>query len=478
MLNPNYNIPDRETISNSLIPRLYNNIKEVILKKLSEVDAVCLTTDGWTSINNQSFISITVHFIDDDNGKQIIKSYLLGCIPFDERHTTENVSDQLKIQADEWGISNKIACVISDNAANITAAIKATSWALFPCFAHTFNLVLQAGIMEIQEQVNKVKAIVQFFKKNSSALTKLRGMQTQMGLPELKLKEDVGTRWNSTYDMLSGILLVKPAVVDLLAGDEPHLNTLSLSDWNILEKSVKVLKLFYQITEEISAETSVTISKVILFVKYMSYHLQKCINIQNPPEINNLLEKLQAQINLRFEDLESNEVTSEATFLDPRFKKYGFASEDQYENTVKSIKSKITHFDVPANTSYQSPLLVEPNLPSESKSKVLSIWDDFDRKVQNFLASRANPVAASIREVEKYITEPLLRRTEDPLQWWEERKVLYPRLYKLMRRRLCVVATSVPSERIFSKAGELISEKRSRLKSEQASQVLFLHHNL
>lgn len=89
----------------------------------------------------------------------------MGCIPFDERHTAKNLSDQLKNQAEEWGLSNKVACVISDNAANITAAIRATTWRLFPCFAHTLNLILQAGIVEIQEQVDKVKAIVQFFKK-------------------------------------------------------------------------------------------------------------------------------------------------------------------------------------------------------------------------------------------------------------------------------------------------------------------------
>lgn len=34
MLNPNYNMPDRKTISNSFIPKMFNNIKEVVLKKM------------------------------------------------------------------------------------------------------------------------------------------------------------------------------------------------------------------------------------------------------------------------------------------------------------------------------------------------------------------------------------------------------------------------------------------------------------
>ncbi|KAJ8969168.1 hypothetical protein NQ314_001910 [Rhamnusium bicolor] len=134
-------MPDRKTISDSLIPRMYNDTKEVIFKSYQKL---MRCADWWTSINNQSFTAITAHFNDDDKGKHMFKSYLLGCIPFDERHTTKNLSDQLKIQANEWGISNKITCIISDNASNITAAIRITTWRFLPCYAHTLNLVLQA----------------------------------------------------------------------------------------------------------------------------------------------------------------------------------------------------------------------------------------------------------------------------------------------------------------------------------------------
>ncbi|KAF2900303.1 hypothetical protein ILUMI_05889 [Ignelater luminosus] len=181
MLCLNYKMPNRKTISNSLIPRLYNSTKEVISNELSDVDAVCLTTDGWTSINNQSFMALTAHFIDGNQEKHHLKSYLLGCVLFDEQHTA--------------------------------------------------------------------KKLVRTIEKSA----KLKDTQSQMGLPELKLKQDVVTRWNSTYDMLSRIIAIKKAVVSLLAVDEPHLNTLSPNDWIILEKSIEVLKLFSEITEEISA---------------------------------------------------------------------------------------------------------------------------------------------------------------------------------------------------------------------------------
>jgi hypothetical protein len=47
------------------------------------------------------------------------------------------------------------------------------------------------------------------------------------------------------------------------------------------------------------------------------------------------------------------------------------------------------------------------------------------------------------------IAEPKLPRTSDLQSWWNEKKALYPRLYTVMKKRLCVVATSVPCERIL-----------------------------
>lgn len=85
---------------------------------------------------------------------------------------------------------------------------------------------------------------------------------------------------------------------------------------------------------------------------------------------------------------------------------------------------------------------------------------------------------AGILELDRYIAEPLLKRTEDPLVWWNERKLIYPKLYQLVCRRLCVVATSVPCERIFSKAGMVLTERRSRLTTDKVEKLLFLNHNL
>ena len=63
----------------------------------------------------------------------------------------------------------------------------------------------------------------------------------------------------------------------------------------------------------------------------------------------------------------------------------------------------------------------------------------------------------------------------DPLNWWRTHSASYPHLSKLTRQYLGIPATSVPVERLFSEAGELISAKRNSLKPENANMLLCLN---
>lgn len=72
-----------------------------VLKELGGVKWVALTTDCWTNSHMQSFITLTVHFIDNN---WELKAYNLDTWPFNERHTAENLLQYLTEQADKWNI--------------------------------------------------------------------------------------------------------------------------------------------------------------------------------------------------------------------------------------------------------------------------------------------------------------------------------------------------------------------------------------
>lgn len=70
----------------------------------------------------------------------------------------------------EFEIQNKITAIVADNASNIQSAIRKGNWRGVGCFAHSLNLVAQAAITQINEEVAKVKRIVEYFRKSSQGL--------------------------------------------------------------------------------------------------------------------------------------------------------------------------------------------------------------------------------------------------------------------------------------------------------------------
>lgn len=171
-----------------------------------------------------------------------------------------------------------VIAIVSDNAANVVAAIREGGWRHISCFAHSINLSVQACLKDLAPTLTKVKHIVEYFKRSSSALAELKDSQKQMGLPELKQKQDVITRWNSTNDMLQRLFKLKEAIISTMAILESTHEALSSHDWIIVEKSITILEIFYNITNEISSEKHVTLSTVIVLCKIMIRNINKQLN--------------------------------------------------------------------------------------------------------------------------------------------------------------------------------------------------------
>ena len=82
------------------------------------------------------------------------------------------------------------------------------------------------------------------------------------------------------------------------------------------------------------------------------------------------------------------------------------------------------------------------------------------------------------KEVSLFRAEDELDHNMDPLQWWQLNSHRFPHLAKLARRMLSIQATSVPSERRFSAAGNVVTAKRASLSPQTVDMILFLNKNL
>ena len=88
--------------------------------------------------------------------------------------------------------------------------------------------------------------------------------QEALYIPVKKLKMDVETRWNSTYDMIVSILDNEEAITAVLKADKKYRHlTLTPEDLTILEEAKEVLKPCKDLTVTLSSEKDVTVSLIV-----------------------------------------------------------------------------------------------------------------------------------------------------------------------------------------------------------------------
>ena len=63
------------------------------------------------------------------------------------------------------------------------------------------------------------------------------------------------------------------------------------------------------------------------------------------------------------------------------------------------------------------------------------------------------------------------------LEWWSKNRLQYPNIAVVSCKWLSVVATSTPSECVFSICGVVDSARRSKMTGESIQKQVFLHNN-
>ena len=122
--------------------------------------------------------------------------------------------------------------------------------------------------------------------------------------------------------MLNRILQIKDSLVSTIAVLQCDVSLLTGQEWYVIEKSVKILKIFDDITTEMSAEKNITISKIIPLVNVLNKKVNDYYTDKTAPfEVIQMVQSLKDSLNHRFKYVEDNELMCQAIILDPRFKK-------------------------------------------------------------------------------------------------------------------------------------------------------------
>lgn len=93
-------------------------------------------------------------------------------------------------------------------------------------------------------------------------------------------------------------------------------------------------------------------------------------------------------------------------------------------------------------------------------------------------SSKQHAIATSRDEHKQFMKEPTLDQDSNALEWWKKNHERFPKVAKLAKRVMCVPATSVPAERVFSTSGNIVTKLRSSLKPEYVNMLVILNRNL
>lgn len=72
---------------------------------------------------------------------------------------------------------------------------------------------------------------------------------------------------------------------------------------------------------------------------------------------------------------------------------------------------------------------------------------------------------------------PYLNCNENPIPFWKNHSSVLVHLTEIALKYACSPATSVPSERIFPKAGQIVNQRRNLLSAKNVDILIFLNKN-
>ena len=178
---------------------MHQKVSEKVRVSLLNIDSLSITTDIWSSVAQESYISLTCHSITKEFQYQHM---CLHAAPFNEQHTGEHIVTMLIKCLQSWNLSEKLHIVVRDNGSNFVAGLRDYGIPNISCLAYTLKLIVKDGCL-VQPTVTlltaRVHKLVANYKHSNVALQALFKTQEQLGMSKNRLIQDKPTKWNITF---------------------------------------------------------------------------------------------------------------------------------------------------------------------------------------------------------------------------------------------------------------------------------------
>lgn len=426
-------------------------------------------------------LNVRFYCLVTDNAANMKKAFNVRLLP--EKQATLSLANSTDEDTDEETLSQ------SEDESSTELNSEDIFTTSLRCAAHTMQLVVHDGLRaiacdKVDTALTKVKNIARFAAKSSSFSELLQGHQP----PQAN-----ATRWDSEFRLLQHILSKTELIHQALIKESKKQLILSNMELDILREIASRLSYFAEATDLLQAENKPTISVVIPVLISLERALRS-FSINAPILLtttfssdvgNQLGTVLLNSLCERFEFARTttNPLYITAAVLDPSVK-LSFASsiEDRSNNfsflheeckfAAYSLLQKIT----PRELAEPNPA---SNVASYSQSNVLA--DDAvttpKRRLLDFFSDATTVSTApplSLRTAfDEYLSTPTQSAPNALLFWKKSDSILRSAALEI----LSVPASSAPVERMFSRAGRILSPLRSKLSHSRLSDLMSLTVN-
>uniref|UniRef100_A0A1I7XYM1 BED-type domain-containing protein n=1 Tax=Steinernema glaseri TaxID=37863 RepID=A0A1I7XYM1_9BILA len=504
--NSRYKMPSRRQLLGSVLDKQH----QVEMKRLADLymkKFIGLTVDSYTK-SRHSLFSITACSLSKEFS---VLNNIIALIPCAGiKHTGSNLAELITNRFTALGLDTEaIVCITRDGATNMVAMSRSLGKESVHCFAHCLNLVVEGAVEKssaVQRLVAKAVAVVNSFQRSNTSADMLYNIEEKETGSATRLKTFSKTRWNSLFESVSSVTAKEEWLLLFTKGHKNKtpqteaISKLSAQDYMALREIERILQPFADVTSMVSARNA--------HIGIIPYYCRKIIKYcegYKPVEDSDGVFK-QFSVNLLNEctrrfDQYGTEIVEFAAYLDPRFhKKPQVFRVEKWEAIELRFKQHLMGIfaSATATTDNQDAVDCDEGFEEELTNDPVEVVGNslqrhwFDDDEEDDTTTDISEVVLS--QESKEIEEELRRFDESclidlptyanpghdtALEWWSKRYINFPKLAEEARRFFAMQASSVDSERAFSQASLLFSNKlRSRLSTEKAEKLLLIKQSV
>lgn len=490
---------------------------EEVFKSYAEMQAISVTIDCWTSIKSESYCSLTAHFIDD---LWNLRSCNLECSPFSGHHTAADIARKLNELTEKKGIKDLI-CIVTDNEpTNNLAANSHFNHPWIGCMDHLIQIIIRKAfsVPEIKSITTKCSQLATNIFNSNLIFEELKTLQFN-DAAELSPHQHVCTRWWSSYELFRRTLALQFQLRCMM--HQGLLEKLMNEEWELIDAVFEMLTPFHKIQQLTQAKKHSTISLYGFIVELLRDEINFLKNYNKKSiATNEIIRKAAADmdqkmierfgngiegtklrehetlgprrirkgipreaflamsLDLRFKDLEILTNTEREVLIDWLIKQAVEESRKVRQPTESTQNTQNTEntqqSSIPSMDQISQSISPQQNLSLRNKSRrilhssdpvvrELSIEDKVKLEIARF---RALPSEELFDEYDKL--------NFDVISWWKCHHYEFPLLAPVARRLLAIPISAAESERVFSVSENILGKKRTSVKGERLSNLVFL----